>query len=151
MSGSCVQGTFCDGDTKTCRPQAPLGQACGYAWGGESSCTDGATCDTDSSGVGTCVKTPQQGQPCNPSSADPVCDSLLDYCDHVTLKCTRKVPIGGSCSGHTCVSYAVCDESETCVALGRVGDACDNQLLCLGVLQCSQWKCIFPSTPAVCE
>ena len=153
----CIDGAFCDSSMAglpTCRPKVALGQPCVSSALAGSPCVDGATCAWNAAGDDICVKTPAEGQACVTGNY-PECDSSLDYCDEVTGKCVRKIPVGGSCTGYNCVDYATCDSTGKCVALGRIGDPCST-VGCLGDLKCSAGyagttTCTFPSSPAICE
>jgi hypothetical protein len=150
----CPDGQFCvstDPYKRTCQAKAGLGQPCTYSETEESSCVAGATCTWSESGDATCVKIPAEGQKCETDTLFMDCSSSLDYCDEVTLKCTRKVPVGGSCSKYNCVAYAECDSTGTCVALPGPGEECKSDDWCLGSLYCYSGTCDFPPPSPICE
>jgi hypothetical protein len=151
----CVSGAFCRyGLTTTCTAKAAVGQSCDTSYS-SSSCVAGAFCVANSLGTGTCSRLPAEGQTCVSTGVSylPACDSMLDYCDSVTMKCVRKIAVGGACSpGATCVGYATCDATGRCVAKARAGEACDdvNGPGCLGSLQCNSGICAMEPAAAVC-
>jgi len=149
---TCVSGAFCQyGTTSTCTAKAAAGQSCDPSYS-SSSCADGTSCVANGPNTGICGKLPAEGQDCYPTGASwRACDSMLDYCDSVTLKCVAKIPVGGDCSpSASCVAYAACDATGHCVAKGRAGDTCDiNGPGCLGDLHCSG-TCALPPAAAVC-
>ena len=150
----CVSGAFCSyGLTTICTAKAAAGQSCDTLYA-EESCVAGAYCVANGSNTGICGKLPAEGQACYPTGGYPyACDSMLDYCDSVTLKCVPRIPMGGNCSSSaSCVGYAACDATGHCVSRPRAGESCDdaNGLHCLGSLQCSSGTCALPPAPIVC-
>jgi len=159
---TCVSDAFCSyGLTTTCQAKTAMGQACDVSLPAES-CVGGAYCMADGPTTGTCGKLPTEGQTCQPTGIGYVlaCDSLLDYCDSVSLKCVPKIAIGGDCStGATCVAYATCDSTGQCVSRPRAGESCDdfNGPHCLGSLECTSGTagggslCALPPATTVCQ
>ena len=151
----CVVGAFCSyiSMPPTCQAKAAAGQSCDVS-SGEESCVAGAYCVANGPNTGTCGRLPAEGQSCSPTAASysSACDSMLDYCDSVSLKCVTRISVGGDCSGGaTCVGYATCDATGRCVANPGAGDVCDdvNGPQCLGSLFCESGKCALPSAPTV--
>jgi hypothetical protein len=147
----CVAGAFCN--DSTCQAKAAVGQSCATSFP-EGSCVTGAYCVANGSDTGTCGKLPAEGQSCYPAGVSylSACDSMLDCCDSVSLKCVPKIAVGGDCSGGaSCVGYAACDATGRCVAKARAGESCDdvNGPQCLGSLFCESGKCTLPSAPTV--
>ena len=151
----CASGSFCHyGTTAICTAQAAAGQSCETSYS-SSSCVAGAYCVANSSNTGICGRLPAEGQNCYPTGgSDPAaCDSMLDYCDSVSLKCVPRIAVGGDCSaGAACVEYATCDATGRCVAEARAGEVCDdaNGPRCLGALKCSSGTCALPPATTVC-
>jgi hypothetical protein len=115
----------------------------------------GAFCVANGSESGICSKFPAEGQTCYPAGSGPwlPCDSRLDYCDSVSLKCVPTIEVGGNCSaGAICVGYATCDSTGHCVASAQAGESCDDATgpHCLGALLCQSGKCAIPPVPATC-
>ena len=155
----CVVGAFCSyiSMPPTCQAKAAAGQSCDVS-SGEESCVAGAYCVANGSNAGTCGKLPAEGQTCYPATDGIACDSMLDYCDSVSLKCVPKIAVGGDCStGATCVAYASCDSTGHCVSRPRAGESCDdaNGPHCLGSLLCYSGmvdggsSCALPPAPTV--
>ena len=155
-SSACTSGAFCSYEsTPICKVKAAAGQSCDTSYPGES-CVAGGYCVASGPNAGTCGTLPAEGQTCSPTQSDylPGCDSMLDYCDSVTLKCVPRISVGGSCSSNPdCVAYAVCDSTGSCAAKGGAGDACDdvNGPRCLGSLYCYAGTCVLPPATIVCQ
>jgi hypothetical protein len=151
----CVDTAYCPSElVATCMARAAVGQSCDTS-SPEDSCVAGAYCVANGSNTGTCGKLPAEGQSCYPTGASywPACDSMLDYCDNVTLKCVPKVAVGSVCSvSVSCVDYAACDATGRCAALAGAGEVCDDltEPRCLGSLLCSSGTCALPPATAVC-
>ena len=157
---ACVSSAFCDyGTTATCTAKAAAGQSCDSSYAG-TSCVAGAYCVANGPNTGICGKLPAEGQDCYPTGTSYLhaCDSMLDYCDSVSLKCVLKIAVGGDCStGASCVAYATCDSTGHCVANPGAGDVCDdvNGPQCLGSLLCYSGtadggsSCALPPAPTV--
>jgi hypothetical protein len=144
--GSCVQGAYCQESNAgaTCVARIKEGEACVLS-ARDAPCVEGAYCTGSGSGsAGTCRIAPAEGETC---AGQFRCNSLLDYCDEDTLKCTRKRAVGAACSDHyQCVDYATC-EAGVCKARKKVGEACEDQVECLGALECND-EGICSSRPA---
>jgi hypothetical protein len=153
-SAGCVSGAFCSyGSTPTCQAKAAIGQVCDTSYPQEA-CAVGAFCLASGPNAGTCGRLAAEGQACYSGSDDHACDSMLDFCDPVALKCVPKIPVGGACSSDaSCVGYATCDASGHCLAEARAGQACDdsNGPHCIGYLLCESGICAFPPAQPVCQ
>jgi hypothetical protein len=143
-NGVCYSGSEC------------VSGSCGGGVCSASGCCQGTCNPSAGSAAATPIggKLPAEGQSCSPTGASypSACDSMLDYCDSVSLKCVLKIAVGGDCStGASCVAYATCDSTGHCVANPGAGDACDdvNGPQCLGSLFCESGKCALPPAPTV--
>jgi hypothetical protein len=86
-------------------------------------------CNMSGSGPGTCYDPPANGGTCDPSFFVPdfACSDSRDYCDPTSMKCTARVAVGGTCSDTLlCLGLAECINTK-CVAKPKLGEACDAQ------------------------
>jgi hypothetical protein len=150
----CAPGTYCNyaGSSSVCTVGPAQGEACDPAEIASGRCLNHAVCVASGSALGgTCTAPPAEGETCDPNGGG--CNSSLDYCDPAAAKCVRKLAPGMACpTGSECVDYASC-LSGTCVALKRLGEACDDTLsipACLGALYCSSGVCVPENPPPVC-
>ncbi len=124
----CADGLFCDrpafGCPGTCAARAALNAACDVA--AFDGCVDGAICEDDGAGAGTCITAIVEGQACQPGK----CDRNLT-CDEGI--CKGPTALGEVCNGY-CAGFMRCIETngvQTCQLPAKVGEACEATETCV--------------------
>ena len=77
---------------------------------------------------------------------------LGDYCDTGVAcpgVCTTFAAVGESCTERQCAPDAFCNEVSECEALPQLGEACDLDIACIGLLYCASDADGIPSCRAV--
>ena len=153
--GDCVANAFCKfpagANSGTCTAAiTTAGTACDEL----DACANPMVCDLDfATGMGgTCVTPAGSNQACDPGGLI-ACGDLRDYCDPASMKCTRRVDVGGACpTGVRCVGFATC-VNAVCLADPKLGEACvvDGAQDCLGSLSCINGTCQLPPASMVCQ
>lgn len=147
---SCVAGAYCQSPSALCVAYVAAGQPCNV--NNDEICAAGLTCAPDATLTQQlCAVLPAEGESCVGTE----CNVLGDFCSTTTEICVPKIAVGGVCgpTGAGCVDYAYCDPgSQTCLARGKAGEACDvNDYSCLGALQCTPAGiCALPAPAATC-
>lgn len=134
---TCVNGAFCSNGK--CAPQLELGAACIAG----DACRSPGHCEFVSGAAGTCVGPPAEGASCSNVSG---CLSMQDYCNPVTLVCTRRKAVGAACNeaSDECQQAAFC-RNGVCWLAPTLGQPCDTS--CFGNLVCSQGTCVPGPSP----
>lgn len=160
LGGVCQGSSDCAGKAYCKFPDSGMGdsictaliQTEGTACGDIDACADPMYCDLDfSTFMGVCTTAAASGAMCNKDELLP-CTDARDYCDPTSMKCTRKVAVGGACPTDVdCVGFATC-VNAVCVAKPSVGDTCvDGQdPACLGTLSCVGGTCTAPAPGTAC-
>lgn len=150
---TCATNAYCkpgatSGAVGTCTALvAGEGSACDAV----SACVNPLYCNVNfQTGMGTCKKPAASKATCSRMDLIPCADSR-DYCDATSSTCTRRIAVGGTCSGTLpCVGYASCINGA-CVADIPLGGACTGDGAdCAGDLDCISGTCQVPPAGMVC-
>jgi len=120
-TSACVQGI--------CRKIELLaeGAPCPFPNGNVSTCDLGLYCTANDPGeTGTCVASPAEGEPCDPTFLNVEC-GLGSYCDLTDGVCRKATNLGGpSCTQDTeCVSFHCDRAAQVCTTpITTAGDLC---------------------------
>jgi hypothetical protein len=149
-SQECDAGLFCDASATppVCKKRAASGQVCRNAL----PCLERLRCVRPvGAAEGTCAPYPKHGEPC--VGQLPFCDDSHDFCHPATSTCVARLAAGADCSAAPdgCVTYAPCDPtSYRCVKQPALGQACTDEVGCLGGLDCINGTCALGPPRIVC-
>lgn len=150
VSQTCASGLFCDAGISppACKKRAAAGQACNTVM----PCLETLRCVRPTGATeGTCTTYPKRGEVC--SGPLSFCDDAHDFCDPTTNKCAARLAPGADCSAASegCVAYAPCDSTtHLCVKQPALGQACTEDVGCLGSLDCVNGTCAAGPPRIVC-
>ena len=129
-TNECPVNGYCKGLTSTVMGTCTaVVTTAGAACDNVLACANNMICNMTSSTAGTCYDPPANGAACDPAFFVPdfACSDSRDYCDPTSMKCTARVAVGGTCSDTVlCEGLADCVNTK-CVARGKIGEACDSQ------------------------
>jgi hypothetical protein len=153
-SNGCTSTAYCKGATQTAPGMcAALIATAGAACDATDACANPMVCNQSQvgTGAGTCAAPGATGATCDPTVFIPCIDER-DYCD-ATMKCSPRVAVGAACSDTIlCEGLADCVNAK-CVAQGTAGATCDTSAgpNCLGGLDCTNSKCTLPAAGNSCR
>ncbi len=155
-SSECTSTAYCKGVTSTAMGTcAAVVATAGAACDSFDACANPMICNETQSGAGTCYTPGPTGGACDPTFfvLDFACSDDRQYCDATSKTCIPRVAVGATCSDAIlCEGLAQCVNAK-CVANGGAGATCDSSAGpgCLSGLSCTNNKCVLPAAGNSCR